>query len=132
VEGAGTGAGFASISRARTCGAQAGRDAAGLIAAARWKGQVDCRTQPTERGLAPRQDYSVSGWACSLKTLVPHDAMAVYCPKDDVLAAEFVAVITSGCSLHCQIPPGEGLSGWGGAESQGDSGTVIRRSSPDI
>ncbi|HKV79315.1 MAG TPA: HD domain-containing phosphohydrolase [Candidatus Sulfotelmatobacter sp.] len=47
-----------------------------------------------------------------LKHLVPHESMAVYCPRGDNLSAKFV----SGENFHLfsslRIPLGEGLSGW--------------------
>lgn len=47
-----------------------------------------------------------------LKNLVPHDAMAVYCPQGDKLFAEFVSGDNSRLFSSLQIPLGEGLSGW--------------------
>ena len=47
-----------------------------------------------------------------LKRLVPSDAMAVYCPQDDKLTAEFLSGENSRLFSSLQIPLGEGLSGW--------------------
>ena len=47
-----------------------------------------------------------------LKHLVPHDAMAVYCPRNRVLTAEFVSGENSQLFSSLKIPHGEGLSGW--------------------
>src|SRR5205807_7388472 len=47
-----------------------------------------------------------------LKRFVPHDAMAVYLPKDDVLIPEFVSGENFRIFSSLRIPVGEGLSGW--------------------
>jgi putative nucleotidyltransferase with HDIG domain len=47
-----------------------------------------------------------------LKRLVPHDSMAVYCPKDDVLVPKFVSGENFRLFSSLRIPLGEGLSGW--------------------
>jgi putative nucleotidyltransferase with HDIG domain len=50
--------------------------------------------------------------AVRLKQLVPHDSMAVYMPKNGVLAAEFVSGDNFRLFSSLRIPEGEGLSGW--------------------
>lgn len=50
--------------------------------------------------------------AVRLKHLVPHDAIAVYCPKGDTLIARFVSGDNSRLFASLSIPQGEGLSGW--------------------
>ncbi len=50
--------------------------------------------------------------AVRLKHLVPHDAMAVYCPKNGILSAEFVSGENFRLFSSLRIPDGEGLSGW--------------------
>jgi putative nucleotidyltransferase with HDIG domain len=47
-----------------------------------------------------------------LKRLVPHDSMAVYFRKKDVLVAEFVSGENCRLFSSLRIPLGEGLSGW--------------------
>ena len=47
-----------------------------------------------------------------LKPLVPHAAMAVYCPKNGVLSPEFVSGENFRLFSSLKIPFGEGLSGW--------------------
>src|ERR1700736_1751204 len=47
-----------------------------------------------------------------LKRLVPHDALAVYCPRNGVLSAEFVSGENFRLFSSLKIPHGEGLSGW--------------------
>jgi putative nucleotidyltransferase with HDIG domain len=47
-----------------------------------------------------------------LKHLVPHDSMAVYRPKGEVLTPEFVSGENFRLFSSLRIPLGEGLSGW--------------------
>jgi putative nucleotidyltransferase with HDIG domain len=47
-----------------------------------------------------------------LKSLVPHDSMALYSLKEGVLAAEFVSGDNFRLFSSLRIPLGEGLSGW--------------------
>jgi GAF domain-containing protein len=47
-----------------------------------------------------------------LKQLVPHDSMAVYLPKNDVLIPKFVSGENFRLFSALKIPLGEGLSGW--------------------
>ncbi len=47
-----------------------------------------------------------------LKHLVPHDSMAVYCPRGDTLIPEFVSGDNFRLFSSLRIPLGEGLSGW--------------------
>ncbi len=47
-----------------------------------------------------------------LKHLVPHDAMAAYCPSGDNLIAKFVSGENFRLFSSLRIPLGEGLSGW--------------------
>ena len=47
-----------------------------------------------------------------LKRLVPHDAMAAYCPSGDNLIAKFVSGENFRLFSSLRIPLGEGLSGW--------------------
>src|SRR5450631_1325190 len=104
-------AGFAESAEPAAAASQAGRDAAGLIAAARRQGQeiVELSRQSMV-SLSVKDIFSLL--AVRMKTLVPHDAMAVYCPKDEVLAAEFVSGDNFRLFSSLQIPLGEGLSGW--------------------
>jgi putative nucleotidyltransferase with HDIG domain len=47
-----------------------------------------------------------------LKHLVPHNSMAVYCPRGDDLIAKFVSGENFRLFSSLRIPLGEGLSGW--------------------
>jgi putative nucleotidyltransferase with HDIG domain len=57
-------------------------------------------------------DDILSLLAGRLKRLVPHDAMAVYVCKNDVLVPEFVNGENFRLFSSLRIPLGEGLSGW--------------------
>jgi putative nucleotidyltransferase with HDIG domain len=50
--------------------------------------------------------------AVRLRRLVPHEAMAVYCPKEGGLIPEFASGENAGRFSTLGIPLGEGLSGW--------------------
>src|SRR5208282_4502219 len=57
-------------------------------------------------------DDTLSLLAARLKRLVPHDSIAVYLRKGNVLTPEFVGGENSRVFSSLQIPLGEGLSGW--------------------
>ena len=57
-------------------------------------------------------DDTLSLLAVRLKRLVPHDSIAVYLRKGNVLTPEFVGGENSRVFSSLQIPLGEGLSGW--------------------
>jgi putative nucleotidyltransferase with HDIG domain len=50
--------------------------------------------------------------AVRLNHLVPYDSLAVYCPKNGTLSAEFVSGENFRLFCSLRIPEGEGLSGW--------------------
>jgi putative nucleotidyltransferase with HDIG domain len=103
-------AGFAE-SAEPAAGSKAGRYVADLIETARRQGQeIADLSRQNVVSIGVRDILSLL--AVRIKTLVPHDAMAVYCPKDDVLAAEFVSGDNFRLFSSLRIPLGEGLSGW--------------------
>jgi putative nucleotidyltransferase with HDIG domain len=57
-------------------------------------------------------DDILSLLSARLKRLVPHDSMAVYFHKNNLLAAEFVSGENFRLFSSLRIPLGEGLSGW--------------------
>ncbi|MGA9545229.1 MAG: HD domain-containing phosphohydrolase, partial [Candidatus Sulfotelmatobacter sp.] len=57
-------------------------------------------------------DDALSLLSVRLKRLVPHDSMAVYLRKNNLLAAEFVSGENFRLFSSLRIPLGEGLSGW--------------------
>ncbi len=63
-------------------------------------------------GALLRQEDIFSLLSVRLKDVVPFDAMAVYCPKDDVLLPKFAIGDNYRLFSSLRIPLGEGLSGW--------------------
>jgi putative nucleotidyltransferase with HDIG domain len=63
-------------------------------------------------GEALTLDDTLSLLSVRLKRLVPHDSMAVYLRKNNLLAAEFVSGENFRLFSSLRIPLGEGLSGW--------------------
>ena len=55
---------------------------------------------------------TLSVLAMRLKRIVPHDAIAIYLMKDDVLIPEYVQGDDLRLFASVRIPVGEGLSGW--------------------
>jgi putative nucleotidyltransferase with HDIG domain len=103
-------AGFAR-SELRPNATEKTRNSATLISAARTQGQQIMNfVRQAPAGLSSEDLFSLL--AVRLKHLVPHDTMAVYCPKNDVLAAEFVSGENFRLFSSLKIPHGEGLSGW--------------------
>src|ERR1022692_3557747 len=88
-----------------------GGDSLTLISAARQQGQ-EIIALNRRSGSALRTEDIFSLLAVRLKHLVPHDSMAVYCPRNGVLTAEFVSGENFRLFSALKIPHGEGLSGW--------------------
>jgi putative nucleotidyltransferase with HDIG domain len=87
------------------------RDSAARVEKARQQGQQIIKLV-NDGGASLGVEDILSLLAVRLKHLVPHDAMAVYCQKGDVLAAKFVSGENFRLFSSLQIPLGEGLSGW--------------------
>jgi putative nucleotidyltransferase with HDIG domain len=104
-------AGFAESAEPAPAASPAGRNTAGLIATARRQGQEIVELSRQSAVALSVKDI-LSLLAVRMRTLVPHDSMAVYCPNDDVLAPEFVSGENFRLFSSLQIPMGEGLSGW--------------------
>jgi putative nucleotidyltransferase with HDIG domain len=81
------------------------------ISAAQQQGQEIVELS-RQTGTHLRTEDILSLLAVRLKHLVPHDSMAVYRPKNGVLAAEFVSGDNFRLFSSLRIPEGEGLSGW--------------------
>ena len=104
-------AGFEASGGEGSDGARRGPDSGGLIATARQQGQ-EIISVHRRVGVGLRAEDICSLLAVRLKPLVPFDAMAVYCPKDGMLTAEFVSGENFQLLSALRIPHGEGLSGW--------------------
>src|SRR6202049_5076464 len=86
-------------------------DSAALTSAARQQGrEIIAVSRQMEVSLSVEDILSLL--SVRLKNLVPHDSMAVYCPKNDVLVPEFVSGENFRLFSSLRIPMGEGLSGW--------------------
>src|ERR1700680_702812 len=82
-----------------------------LISAARQRAQ-EIIVLSRRGGSSLSAEDILSLLAIRLKHLVPHDALAVYCPRNGVLTAEFVSGENFRLFASLKIPHGEGLSGW--------------------
>ena len=104
-------AGFAESAEPGSTGTGQTADAGILISAARRQGQEIIELS-RQTGTCLSAADICSLLAVRLKHLVPHDAMAVYCPANGTLAAEFVSGENFRLFSSLRIPHGEGLSGW--------------------
>ncbi len=104
-------AGFARSAESRASAPDVRKNSAAVVSAARAQGQqmLDFVRQ-AHAGLNAEDIFSLL--AVRLKHLIPHDALAIYCPKNEVLAAEFVSGENFRLFSSLKIPHGEGLSGW--------------------
>ena len=104
-------AGFARSAGSRAGSPGVSKNSAALTSSAQAQGrQMLDLVRQAQAGLSAEDLFSLL--AVRLKHLVPHDAMAVYCPRNDVLAAEFVSGDNFRLFASLKIPLGEGLSGW--------------------
>jgi putative nucleotidyltransferase with HDIG domain len=104
-------AGFAESTEADAHVSGLGGDAMARIEAARQQGREILELN-RQSGSSLRAEDILSLFAVRLKYLVPYDSMAVYCPKNGALAAEFVSGENFRLFSSLRIPEGEGLSGW--------------------
>jgi putative nucleotidyltransferase with HDIG domain len=82
-----------------------------LMTAARAEGQQIVEVSRQSAAWLRVEDI-LSLLAVRLKLLVPYDSLAIYCPKDTVLAPAFVSGENFRLFSSLRIPLGEGLSGW--------------------
>ena len=111
VRGSAPAAGFAESAEPDANTFKPGENAVSRIAAARLHGQEILELNRRSESSLRTEDI-LSLLAVRLKQLVPHDSMAVYCPRDGTLAAEFVSGENFRLFSSLRIPEGEGLSGW--------------------
>jgi putative nucleotidyltransferase with HDIG domain len=105
-------AGFAESERpAQKPSADSAQDYVNVMAAARREGES--LTEFSHKlGSALGLDDILSLVSVRVKHLVPHDSMAVYVIRENVLMPEFVAGENFRLFSSLRIPMGEGLSGW--------------------
>lgn len=104
-------AGFAASEVPDAGPAHADAGTCALITAAQRAGQeiVELSRQP-RTPLHVEDIFSLL--SVRLQHLAPHESMAVYCPKDDLLIPAFVSGENFRLFSSLRIPLGEGLSGW--------------------
>jgi putative nucleotidyltransferase with HDIG domain len=104
-------AGFETSAGPEADGPGAGGDSTALVLMARRHGQEIIALNRRAGSSLSAEDI-LSLLAVRLKNLVPHDSMAVYCPRNGALRAEFVSGDNFRLFSSLKIPHGEGLSGW--------------------
>ena len=104
-------AGFETSAGPDADGPGAGGDSTSLVLMARRHGQEIIALNRRAGSSLSAEDI-LSLLAVRLKNLVPHDSMAVYCPRKGALRAEFVSGDNFRLFSSLKIPHGEGLSGW--------------------
>ncbi|MFZ0735071.1 MAG: HD domain-containing phosphohydrolase [Candidatus Sulfotelmatobacter sp.] len=104
-------AGFAeSAEPVAAAKSQAGTNSPGRISAARERGR-EIATIASATGAVSKADI-FSLLSVRMRDLVPHESMAVYCPRGKILLPEFVSGENARLFSALRIPLGEGLSGW--------------------
>ena len=111
ARGSAPAAGFEESGSPDSNSAGSSADSVALISTARKQNQQIVGFIRQAGGALSTEDI-LSLLAVRLKRLVPHDAMAIYRPKNRVLTAEFVSGENSQLFSSLKIPHGEGLSGW--------------------
>jgi putative nucleotidyltransferase with HDIG domain len=104
-------AGFAEPEKPVDDNGKPGGDYATLVASARQQGQALAEFG-LSHGTALSLDDMLALLAVRVKKLVPHDSMAVYVLRKEVLVPEFVSGENFRLFSSLRIPMGEGLSGW--------------------
>ncbi|HTS35447.1 MAG TPA: HD domain-containing phosphohydrolase [Candidatus Solibacter sp.] len=104
-------AGFAEAPDASPHAAALAVDSSVLISSAQKRGREIVELSRTRAAALDAEDI-FSLLAIRVKHLVPYDSMAIYCPKGDELAANFVSGENFSLFSSLRIPLGEGLVGW--------------------
>jgi diguanylate cyclase (GGDEF)-like protein/putative nucleotidyltransferase with HDIG domain len=104
-------AGFAESEKPAAQDPQSRRDYLSYIAAARQESQMLFELSHV-LGTSLSLDDTLSMLSVRLKRLVPHESMAVYLKKNDLLIPEYVNGDNFRLFSSLKIPMGEGLSGW--------------------
>jgi len=104
-------AGFADSATPVGRSEESSQDFLSSIAAARQESQILFELTQ-ELGTSLSLGDTLSMLSARLKRLVPHEAMAVYVKKDDLLVPEYVNGDNFRLFSSLKIPIGEGLSGW--------------------
>jgi putative nucleotidyltransferase with HDIG domain len=110
VRGSAPAAGFAASPEPETLTAPQRADLSTLILAAR-NAAIEVTELKKQSPFLQLEDV-FSMVAIRLKQLVPYDALAAYCLRDELLVPIFVSGENFRLFSNLQIPLGEGLSGW--------------------
>lgn len=103
-------AGFAETAQPVAERSRVIHDAQARTSAARERGREMAAIARTIGALSKADVFSLL--SVRMKDLVPHESMAIYSPKSEMLAAEFVSGENARLFSSLRIPLGEGLSGW--------------------
>jgi putative nucleotidyltransferase with HDIG domain len=109
VRGVAPAAGFAKSAEAAATASSVRTDLSRLIAARKQREEI---IELGERSVSLNIEDIASLISVRLRHLLPHESMAVYCPKSGVLMPEFVSGENFRLFSSLRIPLGEGLSGW--------------------
>ncbi len=104
-------AGFEESGSSKATLSRPATDSAALISTARKQSQ-EIVGFIQQAGTVVNAEDIFSLLAVRLRHLVPHQALAVYCPSNGLLAAQFVSGDNFRLFSSLKIPHGEGLSGW--------------------
>lgn len=102
-------AGFAESAPAKS--AEAAADNPNMVLLAQKQGEEITELSRRNRSSVLLEDI-LALLSIRLRCLVPHDSMAAYCLKSDVLVPRFVSGENFRLFSSLRIPLGEGLSGW--------------------
>jgi diguanylate cyclase (GGDEF)-like protein/putative nucleotidyltransferase with HDIG domain len=103
--------GFAESEQPSAPGQESGRDYLSCIASARQESQILFELSQ-DLGTSLSLDDTLSMLSVRLQRLVPHDSMAAYLKRDNLLIPAYVNGDNFRLFLSLKIPIGEGLSGW--------------------
>ncbi|HEV2469910.1 MAG TPA: HD domain-containing phosphohydrolase [Candidatus Sulfotelmatobacter sp.] len=103
-------AGFAESAEPVMEKSPANHDSTSRVSAARERGHEIAAIARASGAVSKADVFSLL--SVRITDLVPHESMAVYCPKGEILIPEFVAGENARLFSSLRIPLGEGLSGW--------------------
>ncbi|HTZ82451.1 MAG TPA: HD domain-containing phosphohydrolase [Candidatus Acidoferrales bacterium] len=103
-------AGFAESAEPAAERAPTDHDSAARLSAARKRGGEIAAIARASGAISKVDIFSLL--SVRMKDLVPHESMAVYCPKSKILVPELVFGENARLFSSLRIPLGEGLSGW--------------------
>ena len=103
-------AGFAESAELVAETSPADHDSAARISTARARGHEIASIARASGAVSKTDIFSLL--SVRMKDLVPHESLAIYCPRAEILVSEFAAGENARLLASLRIPLGEGLSGW--------------------